>query len=417
LFPLRLTPVLHNTQAEKAAFHRLFWGEADLTTLLQEEDFIDPSHKEMFSTCVKLVEETGTCGYLEVHHALMGKGWYTATGDMAFLQGYLDQPVPNPQADEIVRCLRRARASREATKLQTIIKEAPIESIPDLLQEARESIAELLPKKAEVDRDALIAELQGETRVLETGFAKLDELLKGGLAEGTFNVLGARPGVGKTTFACNVACEMIKKGKKLLFISLEMSRRDIVEHFLCSLNGKRLEDVREDLDAALPAEITFTIHDDVFSLQGISTEVLASDHDLIIVDYLQLITHDGGDNRTAQLEEITRTLKLLARETGIPIFCLAQVNRLSEMDKNREPQLSDLRGCGAIEQDADTVAFLWDPNANGQKNEQEVAAVASAFVGGTPELKLILRKNRRGPRGYIDLCTRMETYSIWEKVV
>jgi replicative DNA helicase len=246
----------------------------------------------------------------------------------------------------------------------------------------------------------------------------MDYALDGGVANGTLFVLAARPGVGKTTLALNIAAKAAQRKLRTLFISLEMTREEIAERYLAHYADTTPAKARENAETLLPfVEGDLLIDDATRTLDGLKTVVSRNfDCDLFVIDYLQLLSAPGRDgrdsSRTQEVGRITRELKLLARDMDRPVILLCQMSRAIERDRhNREPVLSDLRESGTIEQDADYVTFLWNRNAKeAEKQESELPDMDGSEEKPKdeetvePDLRWILRKNRFGPP---DKCFKM----------
>lgn len=249
---------------------------------------------------------------------------------------------------------------------------------------------------------------------VKTGYGNLDEILGGGLQRNGLYILAARPGCGKTTFALNVAYRVAKMGQRVLFVSLEMDREQLVARIISSeignisptqiLNGmmkqRDLDRVTEQGTRFSKMPIWFNLSESL-NISEIKYLTKLSKAELVIIDYLGLIE---SQNESGKLyEEVTKNskkLKLMARGLGVPILCLAQMNREYEKrtGKDKKPKLSDLRDSGSIEQDADAVIFNYiDENAK-------------SYATAVPDMEyldLIVAKNRHG---------RMDTANmLWSK--
>jgi replicative DNA helicase len=266
----------------------------------------------------------------------------------------------------------------------------------------------------------LEAKAKGEFLVgaVDSGFKELDNLL-GGLHGSELIIIAARPSMGKTAFALNIAEHVsIEIKRPVLFISLEMAAIELTERMLCSLarvNGHRLrngtlrtEDRKRLITKAGQINSAKLFIDDSHS-QSIS-EIAATarrikrkvgDLGLIVIDYLQLIEPDNSqDPRQEQVAKIARRLKGLAKELKVPVVCLAQLNRQAEDSRDHRPKLSHLRESGAIEQDADVVMFVHrkDYYKAGDETDQENEGKA----------QIIVAKQRNGPIGDVDLAWQKE---------
>jgi replicative DNA helicase len=252
---------------------------------------------------------------------------------------------------------------------------------------------------------------------VETGFTDFDKLT-GGLHEGELIILAARPSMGKTALALNVA-EYVTMHAHVgtLFVSLEMSNVELADRMLCSIaevNGQRLrngtisnEDRRRLIEKAAELSEAPLYVDDTPSRT--ITEIAAAARrlkrrqglGLIVIDYLQLIEPDNAkDPRQEQVAKIARRLKGLARELKVPLLCLAQLNRQAEASKDNKPRLSHLRESGAIEQDADVVMFVHREEYY-QNNDEDRQRVAG-------DAEIIIAKQRNGPVGDIKLAWRKD---------
>jgi replicative DNA helicase len=256
---------------------------------------------------------------------------------------------------------------------------------------------------------------RGEISGIRTGFADLDTLTTG-FQRSDLIVVAARPSVGKTSFALNIAEHAAVRDKKSVGVfSLEMSKEQLVLRLLSSvanIDSQRLRSgFLEELDFAriapamnalseAPIYIDDTPNISTMELRTKARRLQAeSGLDLVVVDYLQLMqaaTSSRDSNRVQEVSEISRGLKALARELSVPVVALSQLSRQPEMRESKEPRLSDLRESGAIEQDADLVVFLW--------REKDRAGEEPDADGEVVKIKLA--KHRNGPTGEIDLWFR-----------
>ncbi|MFA5340518.1 MAG: replicative DNA helicase [Clostridia bacterium] len=242
---------------------------------------------------------------------------------------------------------------------------------------------------------------------IETGFADLDKLILG-FQPGDFVLIAARPSVGKSTLAMNMAQNMaIRKGKNVLFLSLEMSNDQLTDRIIASearVSNTKLQ--RGETDQNEWAKVTATagvIHESKIFLDDTSSITVADirskcrrfksseNLDIIFIDYLQLIgSAVKKENRQQEVTEISRQLKILAKDMKLPVVALSQLSRASEQRSDHVPQLSDLRESGAIEQDADIVMFLYRPS--------QFDKAASTHL-----VDLVVAKNRNGEIGKVKL--------------
>jgi replicative DNA helicase len=245
------------------------------------------------------------------------------------------------------------------------------------------------------------------TAGIKTGIAAIDDMT-GGLRDGDLTVLAARPSMGKTALACNVAARAAFSGTNVLFVSLEMSPLSICERMLAAeriryaaLRAPRLMRSDEWAKATsggvklkgLPIWFetrTTELSDLKRSVKRWRLEDSHGKPGIVVVDYMQLIGVDKATSREREVAEVSRTMKLLAQECGVPVIALSQLNRQLESRTDKRPMLSDLRESGAIEQDADLVWFLFRPAVYDEQADPK-------------EAELIIAKHRNGAVGKIDL--------------
>lgn len=400
----------------------------------EEPLFFSQAHQTIFAAIMELYEANTAVDLTTLAEKLLLKGQLEAVGGapvLAALEEDIFTPGQVPEYARIVvekwrlrRLIHAAnsiaeQAARSETQNVGAVIETAEKKIYDIGQDQRqtdfahvgEAVADKLMEIEERSKSG------GGLPGIETGFKRLDELT-GGLRPSTMIIVAARPSMGKTALAMNMAAHVALRRKKPVgFFSLEMSRGDIITRILCSearvsmsrvMSGKPLRrgeldllhEAGERLDAA-PLHI-----DDASTLSAIEMRARARrlkntvpDLSLIIVDYLQLM-HGGGtryDNRQQEVTDISRSIKALAKELQIPIIALSQLSRQSEQRrgaKDKLPKLSDLRESGALEQDADVVLFI----------HREPNQVKAEGAGPQPdEAVLRIGKQRNGPREDMDL--------------
>jgi replicative DNA helicase len=213
---------------------------------------------------------------------------------------------------------------------------------------------------------------------LETGLHAIDALT-GGLQPGWLTYIGARPGVGKTALSLQIATDIAQRGHRVMVCSLEMSVEELARRAICRLASVSYSRVRhnqmtqKDWSSFMHAQTTLSgLPIDVFDAEvdtvpAVASRVRRLKPELVIIDYVQLMRHAKAKNRNEEIGLISRGLKLLARETRIPILAPVQLNRAPEARENKRPNISDLRESGSLEQDADIVMLLSRPTSeNGQ---------------------------------------------------
>jgi replicative DNA helicase len=243
---------------------------------------------------------------------------------------------------------------------------------------------------------------------MNTGFNSIEKMI-GHLQRGHLIVIAARPSMGKTSFAMNIASNLAKDKKKIAIFSLEMTTQELLLRLISSESGIPTEKMKHGLvtphDIAEVSDVigiysTLEIHIDDNGANTMSdirakTRRLKSDIeglDLVIIDYLQLMSSvKSRDNRQQEISEISRSLKVFAKEMDIPVIVLSQLNRAAENRPNKKPMLADLRESGAIEQDADIVMLIYRDEFYNPDSEEKGKA------------EIIIAKNRHGATGTVRL--------------
>lgn len=405
----------------------------DVVMLLRPDDFYDDAHRTLFQQMVSMHDSGKKIDVTLLVDQLKSEGKYESIGGGAFLHKIGNSVATAVHANHYAEIVRRNSTCRSLINACTeILEEAyePNENAKELLSRAEQRIFSILERGEsqslhdirEVLHDAMDridARMKGEHLAggVETGLTEFDNMT-GGLHDSELIILAARPSMGKTALAMNIAEHAaLKENRPVLFISLEMSAIELADRMLCSVaevNGSRLRNgtiSKEDRSrlvetAAKMSECPLYIDD---SPSRTVSEVAAAARrikrredgiGLIVIDYLQLIEPDNSnDPRQEQVAKMARRLKGMAREIGVPVLCLAQLNRQAEAAKENRPRLSHLRESGAIEQDADVVMFV-------HREEYYRTAEDRDQVAGQAEI--IIAKQRNGPIGEIDLIWRKE---------
>jgi len=405
----------------------------DVAPLLRAEDFYDPAHQTLFDHMLAMHSSGKRIDITLLVDALKKSEQFEAIGGAAFL-ARVSQAVPNAAHAiyyaEIVQEKATYRSLINATT--TILGEAYQEAgeAKQILNEAEQRIFSVMDRRtfnnvASITdvmhraMERIDARLRGTLSddSVESGFAELDSM-SGGMHNGVLIILAARPSMGKTAFAMNIAEHVaIEQQVPTLFVSLEMSSLELADRMLCSvgrINGHRLrngtlpQEERRRLVATAGQISSGKLFVDDSPTRSV-TEIAAAARrikrrekrlGLIVIDYLQLIEPDNSsDPRQEQVAKIARRLKGLARELKVPVLCLAQVNRQAEDAREHRPRLSHLRESGAIEQDADVVLFVHREEYYRRGEDQQ------QFAG---QAEIIISKQRNGPVGDIELIWRKE---------
>ena len=383
--------VPHAIEAEQSVLGGLMLDNDAIDRLgdLQREDFYRADHRAIFDAAVSLIAAGVAVDPLTLADHLDRQGKAEQVGGLVYLNA-LAQNTPSAANVEWYARIVRDRARKRALLTIAADAEATVlanhngddaDTLLDRTAARIEALAEghtrREPQRAsdglQNHLDVLERRAYGMECVIATGFADLDRALNGGLRPGWDVILAARPGMGKTALALNIATH-VARGHSVLFLSLEMPEAELHDRTLASLGGIALDTVMRspELDESYWARIKAAYAatrdlnlfiDDQPALRLLDVRAKARlvkrrhGLDLLVLDYLQLMTGEGA-NRNVELEGISRGLKALAKELGIAVLALAQLNRQVEQRANRIPVLSDLRDSGSLEQDADAVLFL-----------------------------------------------------------
>lgn len=386
--------------------------------------FYDFRHQTIFKALVEMYEARAPIALLTVTQRLKDSGQLEAAGGLSYLLGLEDAAPSAASVGYFVAILSEKYRLRQLAAVAAEILErtrGPLtgDEVDALVDDAERKVLAVRGDAADdaeaVDAralmrgavDALEARCNGEDTALPTGFGRLDGFLGGGLRAGQLVVVAARPGVGKSAFALQVAAHVAERRPVGVF-SLEMTAQEIALREIGRESGVDLRRFRPG--AEIPQATTKAVTTAagrytkrrlyVNDTAGLSIGKLRAiarrwrrekGVELLVIDYLQLLSADrSGRDRREVVDEISRGLKLLAKELGTPVLVASQLNREMEKDKNRKPRLSDLRESGAIEQDADVVLMLYrrpDKSADGDADPDP------GRVG------LLIAKQRNGPSG------------------
>ena len=393
-----------------------------LAGILSAEDFMLEEHKDVFSAMQKMYLRSKTIDVVTLLDELVRDGVYDEAGGKDYIR-LISEIVPSAanvkDYAEIVRDKSMLRALISACDDITAMAYSEQEDTAHLVEMAEQKIFAVAEGRENkgfthirdalvqvYDRLHLLAENKTEALGMPTGFSGLDRVLVG-LGKSDLVLVGARPGMGKTSFAMNLATHAAITTKKTVCIfSLEMSAEQLVSRVMSSealIDSYRLrsgeltdEDWGKLAHAASRLSNCDILIDDTVGLTvtGMKAKLRRTKNlGLVVIDYLQLMQSDRRiDNRVNEVAEISRGLKLLAKELQVPVICCAQLSRGPESRTDKRPMLSDLRDSGAIEQDADIVLFLYrDEYYKSEKDEPQNIA------------EVIVAKNRHGSTGNVKM--------------
>ncbi|MFI7644148.1 replicative DNA helicase [Nonomuraea sp. NPDC049400] len=390
--------------------------------IVSARDFHSPRHSVVFAAAVDLAEHGKPVDPAAVLNAIAASGDLARIGSNAgpALAALIEHACVGPAVPYHAR-LVKADANRRAMleagqRIQQLASRAGYddEADPDIARKILEDALSAVTDRPLLTAAELVgpvmddlADKSAEQTGVKTGYADLDDILPG-MRSGQLIVVGARPGIGKTTIGLDIARHVgIRLGEHALFVSLEMSHTEVMHRLIAAesrvdLHRMQTRDLSEDdyvrMAKGVPriAEGHLSIDDTPAAglshirsrLRGMARTAPAR---LVVVDYLQLMATGKAENRQQQVADLSRGLKLIAREFEVPVMVLAQLNRGSEHRQDKRPQMSDLRESGAVEQDADVVLLL----------HREAAANPESKHAGTVEV--IVAKQRQGRTGSVTL--------------
>lgn len=421
-----------NLEAEQSVLGGLMLDKEAITKIadtLSPEDFYESRHGQIYETMLELYEARSSIDILTVSNRLEEKKQLDSVGGTTYLTELVNAV---PTAAHIVHYANIVRRKGTLRKLISAANEINVlgfheeEDLELLLDQAEQrlfSVSQKYFKQNFVSISDVLHETferidelhreRGKLRGISTGYVDLDNLL-GGLQRSDLVILAARPSMGKTSLALDIARSVSVKGKvPVAVFSLEMSKDQLVDRLLAAeaavslwkMRTGRLSDDGENNDferighamGRLSEAPIFIDDSAAANVMEIRTKArrLKAEHDLglIVVDYLQLMESRGQqDNRVQEVSEISRALKSLARELNVPVLALSQLSRKVEERRPQIPQLADLRESGSIEQDADVVMFIYrEEMYRGRDSSRPNIA------------QILIKKHRNGPTGDVEL--------------
>lgn len=408
---------------------------ARVVDLLDPEDFYSPQHQTLYRVMIGLFNDSQPVDLVTLQSRLQDRGQIEEVGGTTYLAS-LQEAAPTAAAvNHYARIVREKATLRNlieaADQIKELARSSEAENVHEIVDRSEQKVF-AVGERMITPAFTPIRELLGDTydRIDEmqqshrpgtgilTGYSDLDSLTSG-LQPSDVVVIAARPSMGKTALALNIACHVAKtQNKTVAIFSLEMAKEQLGLRLLCSEAGVNQQSVRQgyidrgDMDRiAIAASELYKApiyFDDsatmnVLQMRG-KARRLKAEHglDLIIVDYLQLASGYGRfENRNQEISQVARSLKALAREMRVPVVALSQLSRAVEARGHpRRPLLSDLRESGSIEQEADVVAFIYRPYYYGAEELR-----AAGYLESDRNLaEIIVSKQRNGPTGTVRLA-------------
>lgn len=422
-----------NIEAEQAVLGSVFRAPDVLIEALehiQSQDFYRRSHQLIFQTMVDLNDKNEPIDALAVSNELENKNQLEDVGGRQYLAELATNVPSSAHISYYAKIVEeKALLRRLIQTSQGIIEKSyeASEDVADILDRAESSILEVSEKKnqsgfthisdvlhANMDHIDYLYHNDEEITGLSSGYHAIDEMTAG-LHPDELIILAARPGVGKTAFALNIAQNIgTKTDETIALFSLEMGAPQLVNRMLCAegtidANNLRTGNLSEEEWKKLVVAMGSLASANIFidDTPGIRTSEIRAkcrrlkqeqggNLGLVIIDYLQLIEGSNRESRQQEVSEISRQLKKLAKELNVPVIALSQLSRGVEQRQDKRPILSDLRESGSIEQDADIVSFLYREDYYSRDGDEE-EQVDDNIV------EVIIEKNRSGPRGTAQL--------------
>lgn len=412
--------------------------------IIHENDFYKHTHEIIFETIKDLYARHDPIDILSLTNRLKEKDKLDAIGGRAYLAELSNSVATASNVAHYAKIIQKKATLRRLLTASGEIAEMGYKEDEDLdkiLDEAEQklfAVSQKYLKNAFLPIDNLLAaafdridelhKQSGKLRGLPTGFHDLDNLLAG-LQKSDLIILAARPSVGKTSLALDIARQTAVKNKAAVGVfSLEMSKEQLVDRMLCAQAGVslwkmrtgKLSDRDEDNDftnigsamgqlSEAPIYIDDSANTSIMEIRTKARRLqMEKKLDLLVIDYLQLMEGRGkyGDNRVQEVAEITRGLKGIARELNIPVLALSQLSRVVEQSRPAIPKLSHLRESGSIEQDADVVMFIYRKAADRGYNYDELTEEEKH------KAEVYIAKHRNGPTGKVNLFFDEDTVSF-----
>ena len=418
----------HNEEAERSVLGAAMLNKDVLFDILEEvkeDDFYNESHKEIFRAIWELYRKNSAVDMLTVCEELKGRRSLDMVGGRAYIATLTAEVPATANGREYAKIVAEKAVMRQMIRTSEDITEKGYEGkmeTREILDYAESGIFKISQMRQKNDytkiQDVLLENLriidaaaQNKDKItgIPTGFHDLDEKTSG-LQRSDLIIVAARPGMGKTAFALNIAQQSaVKHGTSVIIFSLEMSKEQLGQRLLAMQARVEMQKLKQgDLDRKDWDRVSLGVDElngskiVIDDTPGISLMEMRNKCrrlkaeqglDLIVVDYLQLMTFEGrkNDNRQQEISALSRNMKLLAREMNCPVILLSQLSRAPELRQDKRPMLSDLRESGSIEQDADIVIFLYRDDYYNENTEKP----------GVCEVNIA--KHRSGPTDKIEL--------------
>lgn len=407
----------------------------NIVAKLKPEDFYSQAHKKIFEAMVSLYVSNKPIDFVMLTDILGARGDLNGIGGISYLtsltnvlpsaayyQSYVDIVKKNSVLRQIIEAgnaiIKNAYSDEDGQSALGFAEKAIYEIAEKGQNSSLESLASSLTDVMENFEE--IHKSGGISQGVKTGFYQLDKMTNG-LQKSDLILLAARPSVGKTSLAMNIVSNAaIESGARCAVFSLEMSKQQLAQRMLCSVAGVSMTKARDGELAESDWTKLWKAHEKLSKCKiyvddsslNTPSQILSKCRkikrerglDLIMIDYLQLMTGDTkSDNRQGEISEISRKMKILAKEINVPVIVLSQLSRAVEQRSSKIPVLSDLRESGAIEQDADIVMFIHRPDLAEQRDASNEKPQEPKDKPKDYTVQLIIAKHRNGELGTVPL--------------
>ncbi|MCX6072980.1 MAG: replicative DNA helicase [Campylobacterales bacterium] len=434
---------LYNLAFERSVLSSIIFDPAqfdEFEAVLNAEDFYLAAHQEIYRAMLSLSHRDLPIDEEFIKKELSGKQKFD---ERVLVEILTANPISNTTA--YVQEIKDKAIKRHLLTLTTEIKRVTLEENlngNDVVDLVERKLYEITQNSQSIDfKDAVkitddtmayIEEMRerGDAILVgvDTGYAELNKMTTG-FGKGDLVIVAARPAMGKTSFALNMVQNLIEKGKGVAFFSLEMPAEQLMLRLLSvqtsiqlqrlrvgDMNPEEYKRLNDAVDKMRHSKLFVDDHGSV-NIHQLRSKLrkLKSRHpeiELAVIDYLQIMNGTGGKDRHLEVSEISRGLKMLARELEIPIVALSQLNRSLESRSDKRPMLSDIRESGSIEQDADIILFVYRNDVylykEEKEREKEAIAAGKEFISKyvekeEEEAEIIIGKQRNGPTGHVKL--------------
>ncbi|EGL82384.1 replicative DNA helicase [Caldalkalibacillus thermarum TA2.A1] len=417
----------HNLEAEQAVLGAVFLDKDALLRVLEmvrPDDFYKTSHQRIFQVMMDLSEASQPVDLVTVTAELNDRKWLEEVGGVSYLSDLANSVPTAANVEYYAQIIKEKAILRRLIKTATQIVTNGYTSqddVEEILSEAEKSILQIRDERTTdgfvhikdvlmetYERIEKLHNTKSDLTGIPSGYRDLDRLTSG-FQRSDLVIVAARPSVGKTAFALNIAQNVaVRAGETVAIFSLEMSASQLVQRMLCAegnIDANRMrtgafkEEDWEKLTMAIASLSKAKIYIDdtpginVNQIRAKCRRLKAEEGlGIILIDYLQLIQGNNRESRQQEISAISRSLKAMARELDCTVIALSQLSRAVEQRQDKRPMLSDLRESGSIEQDADIVAFLYREDYYDQDTENKNI------------IEIIIAKQRNGPVGKVELA-------------